>query len=245
MPTLVENNEPKINFEVLNGGGSEPKRRAQLLIALAMLFAALALVVVRNWEFWLSALNLEEASRQTTSDAIKIDKTGIPATVRKGSARPASGSAIPAPALMFAAPDVPILAPLQVDVTYASGEHQTLVARNSAVHIDLQSSSQPASEGSGDQVRFSPQTAEVVVHRVEPVYPPLAQEEHVQGSVVLRARIDKDGNVQDVQVLSGPAILTGAALEAVRQWRFKPHFEGDHAAPTETRITVNFTISTQ
>lgn len=244
MPTLVENNEPKINFEVLNGG-SESKRRVQLFVALALLFAAFVLVVVKNWDFWLSALNLEEASRQTTSDTIKIDKTGPPASVRKGSARQASGSAIPAPALMFPAPDVPILAPLQVDVTYASGEHQTLVARNSAVHIDLPANSQPLSGVSGGEVRFSPQTAEVVVHRVEPIYPPQAQQEHVQGSVVLQARIDKDGNVQDVQVLSGPAILTKAALEAVRQWRFKPHFEGDQAAPTETRITVNFTISTQ
>jgi protein TonB len=62
---------------------------------------------------------------------------------------------------------------------------------------------------------------------------------------VLQAQIDKDGNVQAVQVVSGPAILTSAALEAVKQWRFKPHYEGSQAAPTETRITVNFTITTQ
>jgi protein TonB len=97
----------------------------------------------------------------------------------------------------------------------------------------------------GGHVRFSPQTAEVVVRRVEPVYPLLAQEENVQGAVVLQARIDKDGNVQSVQVLSGPDILTAAALEAVKQWRFKPHYEKDRATPTETRITVNFTITAQ
>ena len=45
-------------------------------------------------------------------------------------------------------------------------------------------------------------------------------------------------------VISGPDILTTAALEAVKQWRFKPHYESGEAVPTETRITVNFTIST-
>jgi periplasmic protein TonB len=95
-----------------------------------------------------------------------------------------------------------------------------------------------------ETVRFSPQTVEVVVRPVEPEYPLLVQQSQVQGSVVLHARINKDGAVQSLQVVSGPDILTTAALEAVKQWRFKPHYEDGQPVPTETRITVNFTIST-
>jgi protein TonB len=85
---------------------------------------------------------------------------------------------------------------------------------------------------------------EVVVDPVEPLYPPLAQQSHVQGSVVLHARVNKDGIIQALTAISGLDILTTAALEAVKQWRFKPHYESGEAVPTETRITVNFTIST-
>ncbi len=79
----------------------------------------------------------------------------------------------------------------------------------------------------------------------DPIYPLPAQQANVQGSVVLQARISEEGNVQDLQVISGPPMLTGAALEAVKQWQFKPHYEAGKAVSTETRITVNFTISTQ
>ena len=94
------------------------------------------------------------------------------------------------------------------------------------------------------QVRLSPGTAEVVSHPVDPNYPMLAKQMKVQGSVVLQALIGKDGNIQDLQVLSGPAILSAAAREAVKQWRFKPYLEAGQPVETEARITVNFTIST-
>jgi TonB family protein len=256
----VENNEPKINFDGLKAG-SQSKRRFQMLVALALLITALVLVVLRNRQFWLAALSLEETSNQTTSDTIKKSKGSVnPASSRKGSAKQTSPFAAQSHTAVSPEPHETILPPLQVDVTYAGGQRKTLVAHNSAVHIDLQHNSQQSvaipssavSSGAGTeaagatgQVRFSPGTAEVVVRRVDPIYPLLAQQENVQGSVVLQARIDKDGNVQAVQVVSGPSMLTSAALEAVKQWRFKPHYEGDHSAPTETRITVNFTISAQ
>ena len=73
----------------------------------------------------------------------------------------------------------------------------------------------------------------------------MAQQANVQGSVVLQARIREDGTVNSLEVISGPAMLTAAALEAVKQWHFKPHHEAGKAVPAETRITVNFSISTQ
>jgi len=66
----------------------------------------------------------------------------------------------------------------------------------------------------------------------------------VQGSVVLQALIGKEGTIQDLQVLSGPQILSSAAREAVMQWRFKPYLQSGQAIETEAKITVNFTIST-
>jgi protein TonB len=66
----------------------------------------------------------------------------------------------------------------------------------------------------------------------------------VQGSVILNALISKDGVIQDLRVVSGPTILASAAQDAVRQWHFKPHFQGSEPVETQAKITVNFTIST-
>jgi protein TonB len=72
----------------------------------------------------------------------------------------------------------------------------------------------------------------------------LAREMKVQGAVILQALIGTDGGIQDLRVLSGPAILATAAQEAVRQWRFKPYLQNGVPVETEAKITVNFTIST-
>jgi protein TonB len=66
----------------------------------------------------------------------------------------------------------------------------------------------------------------------------------VQGSVVLQALIGRDGNIEDLHVVSGPAILSSAAMQAVKQWRFRPYYLSGEPVETQARITVNFTIST-
>jgi periplasmic protein TonB len=95
------------------------------------------------------------------------------------------------------------------------------------------------------RVHLSPGAAEMLSRPVEPNYPLLAKEMKVQGAVVLEALIGRDGNIQDLHVLSGPTILSAAAREAVKQWRFRPYLQSGEAVETEARITVNFTISTQ
>jgi protein TonB len=91
---------------------------------------------------------------------------------------------------------------------------------------------------------MSADTTEVVSHSVKPDYPLLARQMKVQGSVILQALIGRDGLIQDLRVLGGPPILANAAQEAVKQWHFKPHYQGIDAVETQARITVNFTIST-
>jgi len=73
-------------------------------------------------------------------------------------------------------------------------------------------------------------------------YPLLAQHMNVQGSVVLQAIIGADGIIQNLHVLSGPAILSSAAQQAVREWRFKPILQNGHPVESQAKITVNFTI---
>lgn len=95
-----------------------------------------------------------------------------------------------------------------------------------------------------ERFEMSPETSDAVNDPVRPGYPVLAREMKVQGSVILLAMIGRDGLIQDLRTLSGPPILSGAAREAVKQWHFKPHYEGNSAVETVARITVNFTIST-
>jgi TonB family protein len=254
-------NEPQISFDSVQPV-SPSKRRLQLLFALTLLLTALVLVVLKNRQFWSDAIGFEWVSEQTTYTAIKTIKKGeqrlnLP-LARKTGARHSASSNAEAETGVAADSRETVLAPLRVDVTYSSGEHQTLVASNSAIHIDPQQNSQPYSampsdatgvgtgaSSAGVRVRFSGQTVEILGRPAEPVYPLMAQQANVQGSVVLQARIREDGTVGNLEVISGPAMLTAAALEAVKQWNFKPHYQAGKAVPAETRITVNFSISTQ
>ena len=95
-----------------------------------------------------------------------------------------------------------------------------------------------------ERVEVSSDAKDLVTHSVTPGYPMLARQMKVQGSVILQAVIGPDGLIQDLHVVSGPPILAGAAQQAVKQWHFKPHFQGVEAIETQAKITVNFTIST-
>ena len=211
-----------------------------------------------------------ETPSQDTKTAPETATTVTPPTVHaRPKARPRTPSPAivdpsPAPALAPVVMSRAVLPPLEVEVV-AGDEHRTILPSSTSVRIDLQprapfspsptpSSSVPPSSPAADstgianatgRVHISPGTAELLSRPVEPNYPMLAKEMKVQGAVVLEALIGRDGNIQDLHVLSGPTILSTAAREAVKQWRFKPYLQSGEAVETEARITVNFTISTQ
>jgi TonB family protein len=81
-----------------------------------------------------------------------------------------------------------------------------------------------------------------LVTSVPPVYPALANTARVQGTVVLQVEISTDGRVQKVSVLSGHPLLTNAAMEAVRQWTYKPFILNGQTIAVTTTATVNFTL---
>jgi len=82
-----------------------------------------------------------------------------------------------------------------------------------------------------------------LVHKVQPAYPPLARAARIQGSVVLRAIISRAGTIENLQVLSGHPLLVQAAIDAVRQWRYRPYNLNGEPVEVETQVTVNFILS--
>ena len=81
-----------------------------------------------------------------------------------------------------------------------------------------------------------------LLSRIEPRYPPLALETRTQGTVRLRAIISRDGRITALEVISGHPLLVQAALEAVRQWRYRPTLLDGEPVDVETSITVNFQL---
>ena len=81
-----------------------------------------------------------------------------------------------------------------------------------------------------------------LVYRVEPVYPMIAKQMHVEGTVSLRAIIRTDGSVGDLSLVDGNPILAFAAKAALRQWRYKPTLLSGQPVEVETIITVNFRL---
>lgn len=88
----------------------------------------------------------------------------------------------------------------------------------------------------------SPSPNSYLLERVELEYPELARQQHIEGPVVLNVLVGRNGLVRDLAVLSGDPLLTKAATDAVRQWRFNPHQLKGKAVEFETRITVNFAL---
>jgi protein TonB len=82
-----------------------------------------------------------------------------------------------------------------------------------------------------------------LVHRVQPEYPPLARAARIQGSVLVRAVIAKDGTIENLRVISGHPMLVPSALEAIRQWRYRPYVLNGEPVEVETQVTVNFVLA--
>jgi len=93
-------------------------------------------------------------------------------------------------------------------------------------------------------VRRSGQVEEaLLIHRVIPIYPPLAVQMHLAGTVRLHAIIGTDGTVRELAVETGHPLLVKAALDAVRQWRYRPTLLNEEPVEVETTITVIFELN--
>lgn len=94
------------------------------------------------------------------------------------------------------------------------------------------------------RIRVASRVAEAnLIHDVPPQYPPEAGRERIEGTVVLMTVIGKDGSVQDVQVVSGLPLLAQAAIDAVKQWRYKPYLLNGEPVEIDSRVTINFTLA--
>jgi protein TonB len=247
------------------------KQRQLMLGSLFLLLTALSIVIWHNRDFWFpDTENAESDQPAVSSPASKVSMLSpAPAAKTSSSAKPkhqaapqvhAPATPIPTPPVEAATTTRTVLPPLEVEVV-AGDSHRTIRPGSDSVRLDLQPNlpPQPITEPTvaadtqtaatvtstaAEHVQMTTATSDVLTHPVKPNYPLLARQMKVQGSVILQALIGKDGIIQNLRVVSGPHILASAAEDAVRQWHFRPHFEGTEAVETQAKITVNFTIST-
>ena len=92
-------------------------------------------------------------------------------------------------------------------------------------------------------LRVSPELQEQrLIHRVRPVYPELARQNRIQGTVVLAALVDESGKVERLRLVSGHPFLVQAAFRAVKQWRYRPAIYYGVPVPVATTVSVAFTL---
>jgi len=127
----------------------------------------------------------------------------------------------------------PIAPPVVVTVNPAQMMPVSMPQTQAAVQQLAQQSSEP--------VAVSEEAARaMLVHTVNPVYPPEASTQKLHGAVVLQALVGRDGSVEDLKIVRGNFVLSRAAIAAVKQWRFQPYTLNGHAVATQTVITINF-----
>ena len=81
-----------------------------------------------------------------------------------------------------------------------------------------------------------------LINKVTPVYPPIAKQAHITGDVILQAVISKQGTIEGLKVISGHPMLINNAVEAVKQWRYKPYILNGEPVEVDTTITVKFSM---
>jgi len=248
-----------------------PKQPRQLLVALFLLLIALGVVLNKNRDFWFGAnetLESDPADSESVSKTNSVPaqpvqtpianvaapkkqlarkpSTPATATVRPNTVRPNNGSAASNSPVIAA--NRTVLPPLEVEVV--AGDAHSVIHPGSKVEIRSDSDRSPSVVASTDglpsnaaeHVSLRSKAVPELRQTVEATYPLLSQHTSVQGSVVLQAVVGTDGSIEDLRVISGPAILSTAAQQAVRQWRFKPYLQNGQPVETKARITVNFSI---
>lgn len=107
--------------------------------------------------------------------------------------------------------------------------------------ITVSHTMQPPAVAPARRIRVSTGISEgMLTRRVEPVYPIIAQRARVQGTVEMKALISKQGTIENLQLVSGHPLLVPAAMDAVKQWRYRPYVLNGEPLEVETMVIVNF-----
>ncbi len=247
------------------------KQHPQLLMALALLLVVLAVVVTKNREFWFGSDEVSDSDFAGSEDASSASSAAAAAKTTQAPARhatPARSARSSKASIKTAESDAVsentskqepsvvttkrvVIPPLDVEVV-AGDTHRTFHANNGLVIAETPSDSNrvatltaspaPVATNAGERERLTPVSAPELRQTIDATYPLLGAHARVQGSVVMEAIIGANGTIEGLRVISGPAILSLAAQQAVREWRFKPVLQNGQAVETKARITVNFSI---
>jgi protein TonB len=232
--------------------------RSRLYFALVILLMALAVVVVKDREFWFGdadAAVADQASPEwNPNSVIQPTPTSAPAaqpTKHVVAAKNSIKPVVTAPAAVAIVRNV--LPPLEVEVV-AGDTRGTFHLGSNPVKIEMLPDSGAVSTSSErgpatvatERVQMplngTDENAPAKAKTIEASYPLLGRQMKVQGSVLLQALIGADGIIRELRVLGGPAILASAAREAARRWQFKPYLQNGKPVETQANIAVNFTI---
>jgi len=238
-------------------GAAYQRDRSRLYFALVTLLVALAVLVVKDREFWFGGAETPVAD-ETTPDWIPnrvIQPPAAPVTAAQAKPHVVAVKSLIKPAVAGPAAVAitrNVLPPLEIEVV-AGNTQGTFRLGNNPVKVETSEAAteerRPATIATErapmptertqdkDKVQSHPQPQEASY-----TYPLLGRQMKVQGSVLLQAMIGADGVIRDLRVLSGPAILASAAREAARRWQFKPYLQNGKPVETQATIAVNFTI---
>jgi protein TonB len=152
--------------------------------------------------------------------ANKVPAVKAPIVIKSGGSKPAAVSDAPAPSITGIEP-----------------------ARNGAALPNLMDSQSKAPTPVLQTVNISQGVSQgLLVKKVQPVYPANALQLRVEGAVELMATVSKSGDIAGVKILSGDAQLARAAVEAVKQWKYKPYLLNGSPVEIQTQVTVNFKL---
>ena len=241
--------------------GSQPRK---LMLALVLLLVALVAILIKDRQFWFgseeavieSDLPTAQPTPASAAQSAPVATKAAPAAssaVARATKNPVATAKTSSQPVAPEAPAVTatrtVLPPLDVEVI-AGDNHHTVRPRSNVTKVQVAKVPGIQLEAPAASVTSKAATHEVVpasaTHlpqtEIHATYPVLAQHMNVQGSVVLEALIGTDGMIENVRVLRGPAILSSAAQQAVREWKFKPIYQHGQAVESKATITVNFTI---
>ncbi len=181
--------------------------------------------------------------------ASKSPTPAVTASSHKAAASLSSETPVTSPASPLVATNRVALPAMDVEVV-AGDTHRMVRSGSNVAKVEIPTDSNRTITSSAvnlqtsavEREHLSSASVPELRQTVETTYPLLGQHTRVQGSVVLQAVVGADGVIENLRVLSGPAVLATAAEQAVRQWRFRPYMQNGQPVETKARITVNFTI---